>query len=251
VSEPFDSGLLKALRDVRATPAPAASRARVAGRLAALFPGMPLAAAPSSSQSPPSPSPSPSPNLMTSVGLSGTRALAGLCFILGGAAGAAIHASVTSLPAPSVVYVEVPVLASPTTAASLPAPASTLSPVLPPALPMLSPSPAPALSSAPTLTPSPAPAVPLAQLDAERVLLDEARGALAHGDGTKAVDALERHERSYPRPILGEEREAILVEALVGAGRSDEARARADTFRRKYPHSLFATAVDAAIASIP
>jgi hypothetical protein len=62
---------------------------------------------------------------------------------------------------------------------------------------------------------------------------------------------LERHEREYPKPILGEEREALMVEALVRAGRYDEARVRAAAFRRATPGSLFLSAVDAAIRSIP
>jgi hypothetical protein len=51
--------------------------------------------------------------------------------------------------------------------------------------------------------------------------------------------------------MLGEEREVLMVQALVRAARYDEARARATAFRRTVPDSLFLSAVDAAIASIP
>jgi outer membrane protein assembly factor BamD (BamD/ComL family) len=90
-----------------------------------------------------------------------------------------------------------------------------------------------------------------AQLDAERALLDDARHALTHGDAARAVEDLRSHERAYTKPLLGEEHDALLVEALVRAGRYDEARTKADAFRRKTPGSLFMSAVDAAIASIP
>jgi outer membrane protein assembly factor BamD (BamD/ComL family) len=107
----------------------------------------------------------------------------------------------------------------------------------------------PTLTAMPTSTPiaySPA-----AQLDAERALLDDARHALTHGDAARAVEDLRSHERTYSKPLLGEEHDALTVEALVRARRYDEARARADAFRRKTPGSLFMSAVDAAIASIP
>jgi outer membrane protein assembly factor BamD (BamD/ComL family) len=89
------------------------------------------------------------------------------------------------------------------------------------------------------------------QLDAERALLDAARVALVSGDTDTALRALDQHSRTFPRPMLGEERDALFVQALVRAGRYDQARARAEAFRRRNPQSLFLTAVDAAIASIP
>jgi hypothetical protein len=88
-------------------------------------------------------------------------------------------------------------------------------------------------------------------MDAERALLDSARGALAQGDPSRAVADLLHHERSYSKPILGEERDALMVQALVVAGRYDDARARADAFRKKTPTSLFMGTVDAAMKSIP
>jgi len=41
------------------------------------------------------------------------------------------------------------------------------------------------------------------------------------------------------------------VEALVKAGRTAEARAKADAFGRRTPNSLFLPAVESAIESIP
>jgi hypothetical protein len=126
------------------------------------------------------------------------------------------------------------------TSAPIPTPTST-STTTPTAIPIPTPSPTPISTEY----------SPAAQLDAERALLDDARHALTHGDAARAVEDLRSHERTYSRPLLGEEHDALTVEALVRARRYDEARAKADAFRRKTPGSLFMSAVDAAIASIP
>ena len=86
---------------------------------------------------------------------------------------------------------------------------------------------------------------------AERLLLDEARGALTSQEPDRALSLLSDHARRFAHPQLGEEREALAIQALVGTGRYDEARARADRFRTSAPNSLFLPAVDATLASIP
>lgn len=83
-------------------------------------------------------------------------------------------------------------------------------------------------------------------LAAERALLDVASSALARGMPDEALEAVERHARDYPRGILVEEREAVEVKALVASGRTDEAKARATSFRARYPKSLLLSAVEAA-----
>jgi hypothetical protein len=50
---------------------------------------------------------------------------------------------------------------------------------------------------------------------------------------------------------LGEEREAIAIQALVLVGRYAEARDRAALFEASSPDSLFRPAVEASLASIP
>jgi hypothetical protein len=80
-------------------------------------------------------------------------------------------------------------------------------------------------------------------LAAERAILEQARTALAQRDSRAALAALLSHARRFPQGRLAELREALWVEALVLAGRPDEARARADRFRARYPHSLFLGAV--------
>ncbi len=88
-------------------------------------------------------------------------------------------------------------------------------------------------------------------LSEERALLDSARTALGAGDGARALAITETHRHRFARPQLGEEREAIAIQALVVAGRFDEARARAVRFQETAPDSLFAPAVEASLASIP
>jgi hypothetical protein len=250
MTEPLDPDMLAALRKERGAPAPGDARARVAGRLAAILPG--VASLTAAHDAPPSAAPtttggSAGATSVAHLGVAGTRGLLALTFVLGGAAGAGLHATLASPPPPRIVYVDraapVPVPEQPTpTSTPTSTPTATLSPTS-------TPTPMPTLTAMPTSTPiaySPA-----AQLDAERALLDDARHALTHGDAARAVEDLRSHERTYSKPLLGEEHDALTVEALVRARRYDEARARADAFRRKTPGSLFMSAVDAAIASIP
>src|ERR1019366_10032846 len=112
--------------------------------------------------------------------------------------------------------------------------------------PLPSPPPAIATSGASSASPSRA-----SQLSAERILLDEARSALARGDTTLALGRLQRHRQLFPAPLLGEERDAMWVQALVKAGRFGEARARAEAFRKRTPDSLFSSMGDSAVESIP
>jgi hypothetical protein len=83
----------------------------------------------------------------------------------------------------------------------------------------------------------------------ERAILDPARTALGRGDGASALDGVKRHEQKFPRGQLTEEREAIAVQALVVLHRGDEARARGGRFLAKYPNSVLAPAVKAALAT--
>ena len=85
----------------------------------------------------------------------------------------------------------------------------------------------------------------------ERALLDPARTALGRGDGASALGGVKRHEQRFPKGQLTEEREAIAVQALVALGRGDEARARGERFKRTYPNSVLAPAVNAALDAIP
>ncbi|MBS2020034.1 MAG: hypothetical protein JST00_44645 [Deltaproteobacteria bacterium] len=88
-------------------------------------------------------------------------------------------------------------------------------------------------------------------LEAERALLDVARTALGRGDGPNALDACDAHAKKFPRGALGEEREAIAVQALVLAQRSEDAKQRAERFRKAYPRSILLPAVLAAAGIEP
>lgn len=79
---------------------------------------------------------------------------------------------------------------------------------------------------------------------AERTLLDQARRALREGDGSRALELIERHEREFRRGSLVEEREVLRVNALVSLGRIDEARARTNAFRNRFPTSPFLPALE-------
>lgn len=74
-----------------------------------------------------------------------------------------------------------------------------------------------------------------------------ARGALVRGESEEALGALDRHARTYRHAVLGEERDALFIQAFVGAGRYDEARARAKAFRRATPQSVLLPAVESVV----
>jgi hypothetical protein len=88
-------------------------------------------------------------------------------------------------------------------------------------------------------------------LAAERGLIEQARTALAREQATAALAALERHARDFPQGALEEERESLLVQALVGAERFDPARKAAARFHKRFPRSIFGAVVDEALKSIP
>ena len=167
-------------------------------------------------------------------------------FVLGSAAGAGLNASLRApLPERIVpVYLTAPV-ASPPPAAILPAPGALASSI-PPSVPM-------ARDVTGIKAPHPATAPPAASssLAAEQLLLDQARAALTGHEPDRALALLSEHARRFSRPQLGEEREALAIQALAVEGRFDEARARAARFRTSAPDSLFLPAVDATLASIP
>ncbi|MBI1944720.1 MAG: hypothetical protein HYS27_03435 [Deltaproteobacteria bacterium] len=104
-----------------------------------------------------------------------------------------------------------------------------------------------AFEQAPAAAVEPTPAERAARLAAERGLLDEARGAVARGDGSAALIALEAHRASFPDGQLVEEREALTVLALAKLERNDEAQVKARRFLARWPQSLFATAVSQAV----
>ncbi len=87
-------------------------------------------------------------------------------------------------------------------------------------------------------------------LDAERVLLERARTALARGEPRQALAVLATYGRRHPRGSLREEQEALAIQALVGAGEHAAAQQRGRRFLRRHRRSIFAPVVRSALASI-
>jgi hypothetical protein len=71
-------------------------------------------------------------------------------------------------------------------------------------------------------------------------ILDKARRAVAASDFGTALRLIERHTTSFPNSQLGEEREALRVRALKGAGLAREADQAARNFESRYPKSVLA-----------
>ena len=111
----------------------------------------------------------------------------------------------------------------------------------------------PAASIAPVMALPPEPAsapraTPADRVAEEAVLLREAHGALARGDGAGALRHLDVHAARFPSGVLVEERRAARVFALCAAGRAADARSAADTFLAASPRSPLAAQVRRACA---
>jgi hypothetical protein len=81
------------------------------------------------------------------------------------------------------------------------------------------------------------------RLAEEAQSLVEARRLLRSGAIAAAQAALEKADREFAGGRLGQEREALLIEALARGGQRDLARGRAAAFLRNYPSSPHAVDV--------
>jgi RNA polymerase sigma-70 factor (ECF subfamily) len=193
----------------------------------------------------------PSGQLMRPSGLLGTLAVkplwvAATAFLLGGATGAGLYASMRA-PVERVVYVDRPV-STPEPSVFAPSPSElNAAPVAAQGRDeeknAAGAQPVPARVAAPSPVPS--------GLAAERELLDRARKALGSGDGTDAARTLQLHARRFPSGFLVEEREALTIKTTVEKGQIEEARKLGLKFRERYPKSLFGPAVDDALGTNP
>ncbi len=75
-------------------------------------------------------------------------------------------------------------------------------------------------------------------LTAELDLLQRAHGAYTRRDFSVALTLVAEHARRFPRSHLAEQREALRVRSLAGAGRADEARGAAAAFAARFPRSV-------------
>lgn len=93
--------------------------------------------------------------------------------------------------------------------------------------------------SAPIVQPSSS-----APVRSEIEILKEAQAALGTNPA-RALALTEEHARTHPKGSLGQEREMVRIQALVALGRTDEARARAEAFKKRNPSSAYAQRLDA------
>jgi hypothetical protein len=100
----------------------------------------------------------------------------------------------------------------------------------------------------PVATPTPS-AAPTEDDDprAEASLLLGAHQLLQQGDSAGALRMAGQHARRFPHGVLGEEREAIVIEALARSGQVDVALARAQAFHAEFPGSTYGRRVDQAV----
>jgi hypothetical protein len=70
-------------------------------------------------------------------------------------------------------------------------------------------------------------------------------------DPGAALSQVLTHARRFRGGQLAEEREGLRIHALIGLGRSDEARAAANRFRKRWPQSLFLPALEQKILGLP
>lgn len=83
-------------------------------------------------------------------------------------------------------------------------------------------------------------AKPAESYAAELRLLHQAQTACAARDFTSALEVLREHRQRFPTGRLAEQREALRVRALSGAGREMEASRAADEFAARFPRSVLA-----------
>jgi len=72
---------------------------------------------------------------------------------------------------------------------------------------------------------------------AELRLLQGAQSAYTSQDFPDALVLLAEHARRFPEGRFAEEREALRIRSLEGAGRGDEARHALAAFGRRFPRS--------------
>ncbi len=129
-------------------------------------------------------------------------------------------------------------------------PAAPSVPVPPPAPAADLPAAAPARAAGPrpgaraTSAPAAASATRAATLERETAALLQVRRDLREHDADAALAALAAYAHEFPDGLLGEEADALRVEALCALNRPDDAARAASSFLSRYPHSLHAARVE-------
>lgn len=184
--------------------------------------------------------------------------------VLVGAVGAGVASVASKQGAPAGARPAAAPLEVPAQLTAAPPPAEPPGAVMEPPPAPDPPPPAPAKAAAPVVSraqphasaapfeAAPAAAAPAEDpLDVETRGLGEAHRALQSGDAQRALSLLEQQSAAHAQGELREERAAARVVALCKLGRTEEARAVAETFLRENPRSLLADRVRAACPSSP
>ena len=98
--------------------------------------------------------------------------------------------------------------------------------------------PAPQVLASPKLQRSHRALSPQESYAAELYLLQRAQSEYASQDFPDALVLVAEHARRFPNGRLAEEREALRVRSLAGAGRGDQARRALAAFARRFPRSV-------------
>jgi hypothetical protein len=98
--------------------------------------------------------------------------------------------------------------------------------------------PAPRVVSRPKLQRPHRPLSPQESYAAELYLLQRAQSDYASQDFPDALVLVAEHARQFPNGRLAEEREALRVRSLAGAGRGDQARRALTAFAKRFPRSV-------------
>lgn len=91
---------------------------------------------------------------------------------------------------------------------------------------------------------SPAPESPS---ETEDELVKDAVQLIRSGEAAGALARTEQHVTLFPTGEMAQERELVAVEALMALGRVDEASARAQAFRARWPTSAHITQLDSLV----
>jgi hypothetical protein len=95
--------------------------------------------------------------------------------------------------------------------------------------------------------PAPRPPPEAPALGRDWTLLEAARASNAVGHYGDALSSVTEHSRQYPASQFEQEREALRIQALVGLGRQDEARALARSFEQRFPESILLEGIRQAV----
>ncbi len=226
LQEGAPNGLKSLLESARHDEPTAAQLARMAAKLGPLLvPSSAAAAAASSSSSAVAPAVKAA---AVKVGLATKVVLATVTIAaVGGGAfqsGRVYQQRTTPPPAPAVIQLP-PIAAAP--------------------VPVAEPEPAP-VAEPPAPAPKPVVAAPTTP-DAEVALLKSSLAAQGKGDSALALSLSQQHLKRFPHGNFEQEREVIAIEALVGLGRRDEAKKRAEAFAKKFPTSTHLLKVESLV----